>query len=143
MQILFGALIFALPGMLAFFVWRAVRNEWQADKRRGHNHLLFSTVALSCNILLLYFWYVTDLLVMRGRPIPETTVAEYKFLLMMLWISRTAVLLSLITIITASFSERGLARKLCIWGSVAGLIWWPLVNVVDSELVRAYLRHHQ
>lgn len=143
MQILFGALIFALPAMLAFFVWRAAKSERQADKRKGHNSLLFSTVALSCNILLLYFWYVTDLLVMRGRSIPETTVAEYKFLLMMLWISRMAVLLSLITIITALFSERGLARKLCIWGSVAGLIWWPLVNVVDSELVRAYLRHHQ
>lgn len=143
MQILFGSLIFILPATLAFLVWRAVKSDRQVEKGKGRNPLLFSTVALSCNILLLYFWYVTDLSVMRGRSIPETTVAEYEFILLMLWISRMAVVLSLITIITALFSKRGLARKLCIWGSVAGLIWWPLVNVVDSELLGAYMRHHR
>ena len=142
MQILFDAILFVIPAILAFFVWRGVKSDRQVAERKGQNLLLFSAVALSCNILLLYCYYVGDLLVMRGHSISEASTTEYKFLLVVLWASRIAVLISLATIIMALFSQRGLARKLCIWGSAAGLIWWPLVNVTASDLVVVYLRHH-
>jgi hypothetical protein len=143
MQILFDVLLFVIPAVLAFFVWRDVKSDRQMEGRKRQNLLLFSAVALSCNILLLYACYVTDLLVMRGHSISEASTTEYKFLLVVLWASRIAVLISLATVVTALFSQRGLARKLCIWGSVAGLIWWPLLNVTVSDLVMVYLRHHR
>jgi hypothetical protein len=142
-QILFGLLIFVIPAVLAFFVWQGTRVDRQTEKDRGQNLLLFSAVALSCNILLLYGWYVTNLLVVRERSISQANISEYKFLLATLWVSRIAFLMSLATLITALFSRRGSARKLCIWGSAAGLIWWPLVNLGNSELLAAYLRHHR
>jgi hypothetical protein len=143
MQIVFSALVFLIPAVLAFFVWRDVWSHRQREQRKGWNLLLFSAVALSCNILLLYFWYVGDLLFMRGHPISQAGVSEYKFVVLVLWASRMAVLISLATVITALLSERGLARKLCIWGSVAGLICWPVLNVAASELVTVYLLHHR
>ena len=144
MQIMFDALLLVIPTVLAFFVWRGVRSDGrQVEDRNGQRLLLFSAIALSCNVLLLYCCYITDLLVMRGHSISEASTTEYKLLVVVLWASRVAVLISLTTVIAALFSERGLARKLCIWGGVAGLIWWPLVNVVDSELIGAYLRHHR
>jgi hypothetical protein len=143
MQILYGALVFLIPAVLVFFVWRDVKSGWQEEKRKRQKLLLFSAVALSCNIVLLYSWYVTDLLVMRGHPISQASLPEYKFLLVVLWASRMAVLISLATVITALFSERGLARKLCIWGGVAGLICWPVLYVAASDLVTVYLLHHR
>jgi hypothetical protein len=142
-QILFGVLIFVIPAVLSFFVWRGVGRNRQTERGNGQNLLLFSAVALSCNILLLYGWYVPNLLVMQEHSMSQASTAEYKFLLATLWVSRIAFLISLATLITALFSQRGLARKLCIWGSAAGLIWWPLLNLGNSELVGAYLRHHQ
>jgi hypothetical protein len=142
MQILFDTLLFVIPAVLAFFVWRGVKRDRQVEGRKERTLLFFSAVALSCNILLLYCCYVAELLATRGHPISEASTAEYKLLLVVLWASRLAVLISLATVITALFSQRGLARKLCIWGSVAGLIWWPLLNVTASDLVIVYLRRH-
>jgi hypothetical protein len=116
MQILFDALLFVIPAVLVFFVWRGVKADLQVQGRKGQNLLLFSTVMLSCNILLLYCCYVTDLLVMRGHSISEASATEYKFLSWLLWSSRIAVLVSIATVIMALFSQRGLARKLCILG---------------------------
>lgn len=143
MQILFDALLFVIPAVLAFFVWRGVKDEQQTQECKGRNLLLFSAIALSCNILLLYCCYVTDLLVMRGHAVSEASMSEYKSLLLVLWTSKIAFLISLTTVITALFSRRGLARRLCIWGSVAGLIWWPLLNVTAADLVAVYTRHHR
>jgi len=140
-QVLFGTLIFGIPAILGFFVWRSVKNEWRGERRIGQNLSLFSAIALSFNILLLYGCYVTSLLVMREHSISGADMAEYRFLLATLWVGRIAVLICLATIVMALFSERGLARKLCIWGSAAGLIWWPLVILADSDLLRAYLVH--
>jgi len=129
MQIGFGALVFGIPAVLAFFMWRAVTRDRQAGECKGQSPLLFSAAAVSCNILLLYCCYVADLLVARGHPISQASMAEYKCLLVVLWASRVAFLISLITVITALFSAHGLGRRLCILGSVAGLICWPVVNV--------------
>jgi len=142
-QILFGTLILVIPAILAFFVWRSVKRDWRGERRRGQSLLLFSAAALSLNILLLYGCYVADLLAMGKHSISEANMTQYRLLLATSWVGRIAVLISLTTIITALFSERGLARKLCIWGSAAGLIWWPLLILIDSDLVMAYLRHHR
>jgi hypothetical protein len=142
-QILFGTLIFVIPAILGFFVWRSVKNDWRGERHINQNLSLFSAIALSFNILLLYGCYVTSLLVMQGHSISEADITEYRFLLAVLWVGRIAFLISVATIITALLSEHGLARKLCIWGSAAGLIWWPFLILVDSDLVRAYLLHHR
>jgi hypothetical protein len=60
-----------------------------------------------------------------------------------MWCSRIAIFVSLLTLITALLSERGRARNVCILGSVAGLVWWPVVTLVESELVASYLRSHR
>jgi hypothetical protein len=143
MQIMFGTLVVLAPAVLAFFVWRDVESRRGQGKRNGQGLLVLSAVAFSCNVLLLYSWYVADLFVMQGHSISQASITEYKFLLVVLWASRTAVLISLATIIMALFSERGLARKLCIWSSVAGLICWPVLNVATSDLVAVYLRSHR
>jgi len=143
MQILFDVLLFVIPAILAFFVWRGVKSDWPQEKRNPQRLLLFSAVALSCNILLLYCYCAADLAIMGAGPISEASTAEYEFLQAVLWVSRIAALISLATLITAVFSQRGLARKLCIWGSLAGLIWWPLVNMISSDLAVTYLRTHR
>lgn len=110
MQILFDVLLFAIPAVVAFFVWRGFISDRQVEGGKGQSLLLFSAVALSCNVLLLYCCYITDLLVMRGHSISEASTIEYRFLFGVLWASRIAFLISLGTIITALFSQRGLAQ---------------------------------
>ena len=143
MEKLFDVFLFVMPAVLVFFVWRGVKGDQLLEGRKGRSLLLFSAASLSCNILLLFSCYVSDLLVIRGHSISEASTIEYEFILVVLWASRIAVLLSLVTVITAFFSQRGLTRRLCIWGSVAGLIFWPLLNVTASDLVIVYLRHHR
>ena len=143
MQILFDVLLFLLPALLAFFVWRDVRTHRQRDRRKGQRLLLVSAAALSCNILLLYFYCLADVVFMRGRPLPLATLGDYEALVGALWASRIAVLVSIVTIVTALLSEHGLSRRLCIWASAVGLIGWPVLNIAASDVVVAYLQYHR
>src|SRR5579883_292688 len=143
MQLLFNALVFIVPGILAFGIWREIKIGWSLENREGRGLLLFSAITLSGNILLLYCCTVADLLVTHGHLAPVVGLNEYNFLLMVLWSSRVAVVMSLITLVSSLFSQHGLARKLCIWGSVAGLLWWSVLSVTASDLTDAYMRHHQ
>lgn len=73
----------------------------------------------------------------------QASVTEYRWAVAQVWLSRFGIFLSLATLIAGLFSERGRARVLCIFGSLAGLVWWPFVALVESELVAVYLRSHR
>ena len=143
MQKLFDSIILLFPAVIAFLLWTELRNRWPLGNSKPQRMLLSSVAALSCNMLLLYALYVPDLLIIRAGPMSQATMTEYRWVVAQMWCSRIAILVSLLTLITALLSERGRARSICILGSVAGLVWWPLVALVDSELVSVYIRTHR
>ena len=139
MQILFGLLVIGIPAALEVLVWRGVKAERKGKDRKSETLLLFSAVIFSLNIMILYFLYVADLLVLGKHSVARASQAEYRCLILELWGSRIALVLSLATIFIALFSTHSLARKLCIWGSVAGMIYWFVLHVAASDMVRIYL----
>ncbi len=143
MQKLFDSMILLFPAVIALLLWTGLRNRWPLGNSKPQRLLLFSVASLSCNILLLYVGYVADLLLMHAGPMSQATMTEYRWAVTQMWCSRIAIFVSLFTLITALLSERGRARNVCILGSVAGLVWWPLVTLVESELVAVYLRTHR
>lgn len=142
MQKVFDSIILLLPAVIALLLWIELRNRLPLGKSKPQRLLLLSVALLSCDILLLYVVYVPDLLLMHAGPMSQASMTEYRWAVAEMWCSRIAIFVSLITLITALLSERGLARNICIFGSVAGLIWWPLVTLAASELVTVYLRTH-
>lgn len=143
MQALFDSIVLLFPAVIALLLWIELRNRWPLGNSKPQRLLLFSVASLSCNILLLYVVYVADLLLMHAGPMSQATMTEYRWAVAQMWCSRIAIFVSLLTLITALLSERGRARNVCILGSAAGLVWWPLVTLADSELVAVYLRTHR
>jgi len=143
MQRLFDSIILLFPAVIALLLWTSLRNRWPLGKCKPHRLLLFSVASLSCDILLLYFVYVANLLLMHAGPMSQATVTEYRWAVAQMWCSGIAIFVSLLTLITALLSERGRARNVCILGSVAALVWWPLATLAESELVAVYLRTHR
>jgi hypothetical protein len=143
MQKLFDSIILLFPAVIVFLLWIDLRDRWPLGDSKPQKMLLFSVAALSCNMLLVCALYVADLLLMDAGPMSQATMTEYKWAVGQMWCSRIAIFVSLLTLITALLSERGRARNLCILGSVAGLVWWPLVALADSDLVSVYIRTHR
>lgn len=142
MKYLFGILVFLIPGVMGLAVQHDISIHALLKKPKW-KFTLCSSSSFFVNILLFYVCYLIGLITMRGRPISATTPGEYYAMLVVWWVSIFGLLISALTFGLAFLSEKSLARKLCIWGSVAALVFWPLVYFVASEFRADYVLHHR
>ena len=140
-QVLFDISILVGSAAFGFFVWWDIAHRLPSSER-GRRFLFSLATTLSCNILLVWSLFGVDLLFPIIHPPLQATPIEYEVIVATYSGSIAGALLSLITMILAIFSEGGLARKLCVWGSFAALIFWVSVNLVKTDTFAVYSMHH-
>jgi hypothetical protein len=72
----------------------------------------------------------------------QATPGEHTAKVVMFWGSIVGALISLITLLFALFSEKGVSRRLCVSGSFAALLLWVPAIIVLSESLAVYSIYH-
>src|SRR5271165_7197659 len=141
MEELYDVVVLAISISLGIFAWRDVFGNPLPDGPMARFRLL-STTALSCNILLFCGLYFVDLAFNPKHPPSQATLGEYKAMVAVLLVTRLAIILSLLTLVFAALSAKGLARKLCFWGSSAGVCFWVFAHFAETEILSVYSTFH-
>jgi hypothetical protein len=137
-QLIFDLAVAGAFITLGAFAWRDITKLPKIQGRR-RKLLIVSAAIFSCNILLLCMLFGVDYLAESNHAHSQASPAQHKSMLVILWTSLVGMVISIGTVALALFSERCIARKLCIWGSSAALVWWGLVYMVISDGIAVYL----
>jgi hypothetical protein len=138
---LFYLAVLAGPAAVGFYVWRNLTGLPPSGESK-RKLLLSSAVVLSGNILLLWCFCVVDWVFLGKHAPSQETLREHAAVMAISWITWAGAALSIFSITLASFSERVIARKVCIIASAFALAYWSVTNVALTDVLAVYSISH-
>jgi len=135
----FALSVFVVPGGLGFILRRALTRKRSAGTQEN-KLATCSTALFFLNVIVFYACYLIGTVVVHGHT-SDVTWSDYWWMLLIHRLSMAGMLISLATIILATFSELDLARRIRTWGSAAALALWPMVYLASSDYLAMYSVH--
>jgi len=128
-------------GAIGFFVWRTLV-RLPSTRERARRFLLSSAFGISCNVLLIWSSFLISWIFPGNHPPSLATPNEHAAAVWLYRISVAGLLVSVLSAILASRSERCVPRELCLWGSCAAIFFWFASYIALGEILAIYSVYH-